>query len=71
MGICPACGAADLMTAVKTLSYVCEHDKLDLPAVKGQFCVSCGEGFFQPDVSRQVSKIMLAFNEARLRNRMG
>lgn len=60
---CVSCGAMDLVTDCRNISYNYKGESTIIPDVKGDFCVACGEAVLDKEESQRVSTAMLAFNK--------
>lgn len=60
---CPNCGAAELVSATRELSYVYKGESTVIPAVTGDFCPACNEAVLELAESERCSVLMLDFNK--------
>jgi HTH-type transcriptional regulator / antitoxin MqsA len=60
---CPNCGAANLVHATRTISYVYKGEQTRIPSITGDFCPKCGESVLDAEQSTRVSSLMLDFNK--------
>ncbi|MFN7918854.1 MAG: type II toxin-antitoxin system MqsA family antitoxin [Bryobacteraceae bacterium] len=60
---CPSCGGARLKRDTRSIEYTYKGATTMFPAVRGEFCSSCGEIVLAPDESERVSAAMLEFNK--------
>ncbi|QBF25997.1 type II toxin-antitoxin system MqsA family antitoxin [Pseudomonas tructae] len=59
---CPVCGAAELVSGTRDLSYTYKGETTRVTDVTGDFCPACDERVLGDLESRRVSAAMLAFN---------
>ncbi|UVL63308.1 type II toxin-antitoxin system MqsA family antitoxin [Pseudomonas sp. B21-032] len=59
---CPACGAAELVSARRDLPYTYKGETTRVTDVVGDYCPACAERVLSDTESRRVSAAMLAFN---------
>ena len=58
---CPACGAKDSMRVKKNIEERFQpsgYPPLDISALDGQFCESCGEGFWSLNSERSIAHLL-------------
>ena len=60
---CPSCGATQLVRDTRDLPYTYKGESTVLPAVTGEFCLSCNESVLDAAQSRRSMELMLAFNK--------
>ena len=60
---CPMCGGAPLVQATRNVPYTYKNEETSIPDVNGEFCEACGDYTLDPEESRRVSRLMLAFNK--------
>ncbi len=60
---CPSCGEAKLKRETRDISYTYKGATTTIPAVRGDFCPTCGESVLSAAVSKRVSAAMLEFNK--------
>ena len=60
---CPSCGARKLIRDTREIPYTYKGETTTIPAVRGDFCPSCGESVLTAAESKRVSAAMLEFNK--------
>ena len=60
---CPFCVAKELVHDTRDIPYSYKGESTLIPAVKGDFCLACGEVVLDVAESRRVSQAMLQFNK--------
>ncbi len=60
---CPICMEADLHPDTRDLPYSYKGETTTIPAVRGEFCASCGEAVLDNEEADRISAAMLAFNK--------
>jgi len=58
---CPCCGAADLVTETRDLSYVYKGEATVIPAVTGDYCPACGEVVLNREQGDRYSELIGLF----------
>ena len=60
---CPACETAKMLHDTRDMPYSYKGESTVIPAVTGDYCMSCGEVVLDKDESVRVSTAMLEFNK--------
>lgn len=60
---CPICAKAKLVRDTRDLPYTYKGESTVIPAVRGEFCPSCGEAILDAQESARSSAMMLEFNK--------
>ena len=60
---CPDCSEAELVHDTRDLPYIYKGENINIAAVTGDYCPSCGEVVLDLSESERVSAEMLAFNK--------
>ena len=60
---CPNCIEQKMIRDTRDIPYTYKGEATVIPSVTGEFCPSCDEAIFDPEVSDRVSEAMLAFNK--------
>ena len=60
---CPACGESKLVKDRRDIAYSYKGEAMTIPAVRGDFCPSCGESVLAGPEASRVSAAMLEFNK--------
>jgi HTH-type transcriptional regulator/antitoxin MqsA len=60
---CPVCAGADLVADTRDIQYTYKGESTVIKAVRGDYCLECGEGIFAPNEASRASAEMRAFNK--------
>ena len=60
---CPFCGADELIDDVRDISYTYRGESTTIPAVRGDFCLACGESVLAAAEASRVSAVRVEFNK--------